>query len=238
MFTLKNFYKSKEWKEFRMIVVQNKVKPDGFLYCEHCGKPILKQYDCIVHHKVELDELNVNDYNISLNPNNMAVVHFKCHNEIHHRWDGGNHGYKAPAKKVYIVYGAPCSGKTTWVHENASENDIVVDMDAIWQMVSINDKYVKPERLKAVVFDIRDALYDIIKYRNGKWFNAFIITGGALEGDRERLKARTGADGFIFIDTDIDTCLERSVGKGAEWRNYIIDWFDKFQKTEENPIDD
>lgn len=228
-FTTKNFYKSKEWEEFRKIVIQNKMNPvDGFVYCEHCGKPILKAYDCIVHHKIELDDSNINDYNISLNPNLMEVVHFKCHNEIHHRFQGG---YKPPLKKVYIVYGAPCSGKTTWVRDNATENDIVVDMDSIWQMVSVNERYQKPERLKAVVFEVRDKMYDIIKYRLGKWWNAYIITGGALEGDRERLKARVGADDFIFIDTSKEECMERSIGRGAEWRNHITDWFDRFQPS-------
>ena len=229
MFTLSNFYKSKEWESFRRVVIESKMTADGFLYCDHCGKPIVKKYDIIVHHKDELTEANVNDYNISLNPRNMAVVHFRCHNEIHKRFGFGSGGYKPQPKKVYLVHGAPCAGKTTWVHENATENDIIVDMDSIWQMISNNERYVKPDRLKGTVFDVRDSLYDIIKYRKGKWQNAFVISASPRIGDRERLKARIGADELIHIDTDKDTCIERSIGKGADWRNYITDYFDSLQ---------
>ena len=226
MFTLKSFYRSKEWETFRKIVIENKTSPDGFVYCEECGKPILQPYDLIVHHKIELDEMNVNDYDVSLNPVNMEVVHFKCHNKIHDRFQGG---YKPHGKKVYIVYGAPCAGKRTWVKDVASENDIIVDMDNIWQMISINERYKKPDKLKAVAFQMRDAMYDIIKYRTGKWHNAYIITGAPLQGDRERLMQRVGADELIFIDTPQVICMDRSLGRGAEWRNHITDWFEKFQ---------
>lgn len=32
---------------------------------------------------------------------------------------------------IYIVYGAPCSGKTTYVQQNIKDNDIVWDWDAV-----------------------------------------------------------------------------------------------------------
>lgn len=65
MWTLDTFYKSKEWLRFRDIIVQRWTnKDDGLLYCEHCGKPIVKAYDIIIHHKVELTDSNVNDRSI------------------------------------------------------------------------------------------------------------------------------------------------------------------------------
>lgn len=232
---LERFYKSKEWESFRQIVIAEKTNEDGFVICEHCGKPILKPYDLIVHHKEELTEQNVKDYKIALNPNNMAVVHFKCHNQIHERFGYGNKGqqrpYKPRPKKVYIVYGSPCSGKTTWVKENATPNDIVVDIDSIYECISINDRYNKPEGLRSVVFDVRDKLYDVIKYRNGNWTNAYIITGGALIGDRERLAKRTGADDFIFINTSKTECLIRArQNRDESWIGYIESWFEHFQE--------
>ena len=48
MFTLNNFYKSKEWEQFRKIVIAERTDAEGFVYCELCGKPILKPYDLIV----------------------------------------------------------------------------------------------------------------------------------------------------------------------------------------------
>lgn len=237
MISRKQFYKSKAWEDFRQIVIAERTQPDGFVYCAICGKPILKKYDLIVHHKKELDDLNVNDSLVSLNPDNVECVHFKCHNKIHERFGYNKTSVHTYVKKqVYIVYGSPCSGKTTWVHENATPSDLVVDLDSIWQMVSTNDRYTKPAPLRSVVFDIRDKMYDIIKYRNGKWYNAFIITGGALKGDRERLIQRVGADECIHIDTSEIECEKRlnnridmTEEQKAEWINYIHDWFNQYQ---------
>lgn len=233
MITLKNFYRSAEWESFRKVVINDSMSEDGFVYCARCGKPILKKYDLIVHHKQELTEANVNDAMIALNPANCECVHFKCHNAIHDRWQGGNNGYKPKPKQVFIVYGSPCAGKVNWVHGVATENDLIVDIDSIWQCVSICKRYEKPDRLKAIVFDLRNELYDIIKYRNGKWQNAYIIIGGALKGDRERLKARVGADELIFIEATKDECLNNLIKRDCdfeEWKIYIDEWFEKYQE--------
>lgn len=239
MINRQQFYKSKQWESFRQIVIDNRTDEDGFVHCAICGKPILKKYDLILHHKIELDDINCNDANIALNEDNIECVHFKCHNQIHERFGYNKTSVNTYVKKhVYIVYGSPCSGKTTWVHENATANDLVVDMDSIWQMIGVNERYVKPAALKAVVFDIRDHLYDTIRYRRGKWHNAFIIVGGALKGDRERLMQRVGADGFVFIDTNEDECLKRLSNRidmneeqKEEWALYIQNYFRQFQSN-------
>lgn len=77
------------------------------LICEHCGKEIVKTYDCIGHYVIEFNDVNVNDYSISLNLNNIKLMHFKCHNEIYECF-----GCKR-SKKIYIVYSSPCSDKST-----------------------------------------------------------------------------------------------------------------------------
>ena len=229
------FYHSKKWEAFRRVVISERTDPDGYVRCAICGKPILKPYDLILHHKKELNDENFRDASIALNPENVECVHFKCHNALHDRYNGGsgkNHEYKPIDKKVFVVYGAPCSGKSTWVRENATENDLVVDIDSIWQMIGISERYDKPTALKATVFALRDTLYDLIKYRSGRWHNAYIITGGALKGDRERLSARVGADDFILIDTSMRECIERAAERGKhsrDWFDYINDWFVCFQ---------
>lgn len=241
MKTRKEFYKSKKWEAFRKVIIEQRTDADGFVHCAVCGKPILKKYDLIIHHKKELSEDNVNDSMIALNPDNVECVHFRCHNQIHERF-GYNKtssvGMRSGCKRVYIVYGSPCAGKTTWVHDVANAEDLIVDMDSIWQMVSCNDRYTKPAALKSVVFQVRDALYDIVKYRAGKWHNAYVIVGGALKGDRERLLQRVGADELIFIDTSYEECIKRvekrvlSDDKLNDWINYINQWFEQFQSDE------
>ena len=55
MFTLSNFYKSKEWEALLEQLKLDRVGEAGILECEHCHKPIVKKYDCIGHHKIELN---------------------------------------------------------------------------------------------------------------------------------------------------------------------------------------
>lgn len=231
---LQAFYKSKTWQKFRNVVVASNTDADGYVHCAICGKPILKRYDLIVHHKTELTEENCDDALIALNEANVECVHFRCHNQIHNRFSDGHTASftQYHKKKVYIVYGAPCAGKSTWVRDNATDQDLIVDLDNIWQMISKNDRYTKPAVLKSVVFEMRDKLYDVIKYRSGKWHDAYIITGGAYLGERERLAQRVGADDFIFIDTPYDECMKRCASRGdkaEEWRGYVDEWFNVFQ---------
>ena len=90
MQTRQQFYKSKQWEDFRKVIIAERTDADGFVRCAICGKPILKKYDLIIHHKKELDDLNVNDAMVTLNPANVECVHFKCHNELHERFSKGH----------------------------------------------------------------------------------------------------------------------------------------------------
>lgn len=176
------------------------------------------------NHKIELTEENVKDYNISLNPDNIMILSHKSHNIIHNKL-----GYSK--RQVYLVYGSPLSGKTTWVKDNMNEGDIVVDMDSIWQCVSGCDRYIKPNRLKSIVFKVRDTLIESIKYRCGKWGNAYIIGGYPFISERERLCKELGAR-EVFIDVSKEECFERLNAcedrDKDEWSKYIEDWFEKY----------
>lgn len=218
MFTLNNFYKSKEWESLLEVLKLERIGSDGELRCEYCGLPITKKYDCIGHHEIELTEANVNEMDISLNPDNIKLIHFKCHNKIHERFGG----FK---QKVYIVYGSPCSGKSTWVNSVANSDDLIVDMDKIWEAISLSDKYHKPNRLKQNVFGIRDTLLDQIKTRTGMWRNAYVIGTYPLASDRERLASLLGAE-LIYINATKEECINRA--ENLEWKEFVEEWFESY----------
>lgn len=231
MFTsLHQFYNSTEWRALRLqIINERRNKQDGILYDEFNGKPLLHSYDIVLHHKQQLNMSNVNNYEISLNPENIMIVSQRSHNEIH-----GRFGYMS-LKKVYYVYGSPCSGKTTFVSNIKGNSDLVVDMDNIWQCLT-GKRYEKPEALKSLAFMVRDCLYQAIKTRTGKWERAYIITGGAVKGIRERELDTFGAEP-IFIDTDKETCLKRLINDNErteenkkEWTKYINKWFEDYKE--------
>lgn len=216
MVTLKTFYKTKEWTDLLEQLKIERIANDGILYCEYCGNPMIKAYDIIGHHKQELTESNVNNLEITLNPHNIMLIHFKCHNKIHERF-----GYLQ--QKVYIVYGSPCSGKTTWVNNVAYNDDLILDIDKLWEAICISDKYNKPNRLKTNVFNLRDTILDQIRTRSGMWRNAYVIGGYPLKIDRERLADKLGAE-LIYINSTKEECLSRS--KTEEWKKYIEEWFE------------
>ena len=226
MFTLDNFYQSKPWRNLLAQLKIDRLTPGDELICEYCSKPIIKSYDIIGHHKTELTDENVNDYDISLNPDNVALVHARCHNYIHNKL-----GYSR--RQVYLIYGSPMAGKSSYVREAMSQGDLVIDMDNLWQAVSGCDRYIKPNRLKAIVFKLRDTLLDSVKYRLGKWNNAYIIGGYPLQSERDRLTTELGAR-QIFIDTSKEECLARLAADAsrdsAEWERYINEWWENYSR--------
>jgi hypothetical protein len=220
---LSEFYRSKEWANLVTVLRLERLTADGELICEYCGKPITHKYDCIGHHKEPLTEQNYKRAEIALNPDNIALVHHRCHNKIHDRLG------LSYTKQVFLVYGSPLSGKTTWIADSMNAGDLVVDMDSIWTCISGQTRYSKPKRLTQCAFAIRDTLIDMIRTRRGNWLNAYLCGGYPLISERERLMRSLGAR-EIFIDTPKDICLERFANsdRPSEYRRYITDWWERF----------
>lgn len=240
---LPQFYGSKEWEQCKAQVLQERLRSDGTIICEHCGQPILKGFNpqannnkgaIVFHHKIYLNQLNVNDASISINPDNIMVCHWSCHNQIHERF-GYSGGNNRPEKKVYLITGASCSGKTSFVKERIEPNDIVLDIDDIWQMVSGQERYIKPSALKPIVFRIRDEIKDLISKGLGTWRNAYIIESLPSKQDRQREADRYRAFNveIITLDTPMDECLTRLLqnpqGRDIKsYQGYIEDYFARY----------
>ena len=67
------FYNSKEWRRVSAAYMSSKL-----YICERCGKPAQ-----ICHHKTWLNESNVYDPTIALNPDNLEALCIDCHNAEH-----------------------------------------------------------------------------------------------------------------------------------------------------------
>lgn len=226
MFTLDTFYQSKQWIKLRAQLMIERADDNGVIICAKCGRPIVRAYDCVAHHTIELTEENVNDYTISLNPELIQLIHFRCHNEIHLRYNG----YKGCKRNVYIVHGAPCSGKSTFVFDNAFTDDLIVDIDKLYAAISNCSMHEQPGRIKSNVFGVRDCIIDQIKCRVGNWRNAWIISSKCAL-DLERMRDMLRAE-LIHIDTDEKTCLQNlnndPGGRDVEkWAGYIKDYFER-----------
>lgn len=221
---LKSFYASEKWITLRLNLINERGNR-----CEHCKEIIPRSKDLIGHHKIELTPENVYDANISLNPELIEIVCFDCHNKEHKRF-----GYQ-PERKVYLVYGPPMAGKTTFVKENINRGDLVVDMDQLYSAVSFLPFYDKPDNLFTNVIGIHNLLLDNIKTRLGKWTNAWIVGGYADKYKRERLANDLGAE-LIFCNVSKEECLRRlEVDEDRryrkdEWQEYIEKWFQSYME--------
>lgn len=236
--TLASFYAGDDWSDCKARVLNERIK-GGAVYCEHCGEVILKNFNpqeknnagaMVFHHKRPL--LTVADANnaaISINSNMIAILHWKCHNVVHNRFNGQN---TRPEQKVYLITGAPCSGKTTFARERMEAGDVLIDIDDIWQQISGQPRYTKPNSLKPLVFATRDEQEDKVRMRAGTWRNAFIIKSLPLSMDRKREAEKLGAE-VITIEATKEECLERlrknPQGRDvAEYEKFINNYFAMF----------
>lgn len=238
--TLTQFYNSQDWANCKAQVTQERLK-DGALYCEHCGKLILKSFNpneknnkgaIVYHHKKHLTNQNVNDASIAINPENIAVLHWQCHNIVHGRFNGTA---VAIERKVYLITGAPLSGKTTFVRERLQEGDIVLDIDDIWQMLSGQPRYTKPNSIKPAVFAARDAIKEQIQKGGGSWRNAYIIQSLPLATDRKREAEKYKAHNceIVTMEASREECLNRlyAMPNGRDIKDYerfINNYFDDY----------
>lgn len=220
---LQSFYAGDPWINLRLNLIAERGP-----YCQICGKLIAIAREIIGHHKFELTPENVHDAMISLNPDNILLVDFDCHNVAHKRF-----GYQSTGRSVYIVYGPPMAGKQDLVQQRVQRGDIVVDMDRLYQAVSMLPSYDKPDSLLGNVRGIHGLLLDNIKTRYGKWNNAWIIGGYADRYKREKVAGELGAE-LVFCDVSKEECLRRLEldedirYRKDEWRGYIEKWFERY----------
>ena len=77
------FYNSTAWKRCR-----EAYKHKRAYLCENCLRKGIYKAGEIVHHKIEIDPININNPEITLNFNNLELLCRDCHAEVH-ELDGG-----------------------------------------------------------------------------------------------------------------------------------------------------
>lgn len=112
-------------------------------------------------------------------------------------------------KKIYIVSGAPGSGKSTYVSENKGKGDLVLDLDLLTAALQ-GETTAHPDY--EMVFDAalaaREAVYSVIEARRGKWRQAFVITSTPKSEAVRRLANRLNGE-IVQMPTDEAECIRR-----------------------------
>lgn len=127
---------------------------------------------------------------------------------------------------IYLIYGPPCSGKSTYIKEHMKRGDLVCDVDLIYQAISGQNPHDADLYAHEVALQLKDELLDIIRDRKGGWNTAYVVsianTKEKLQTEKERIKA----DECIFIDTPYEVCMERAKERPFYFQWIIQEWFE------------
>jgi HK97 family phage prohead protease len=133
----------------------------------------------------------------------MNAADEKEKNERGLRPYGSTHGMRP---KVYVVHGAPCSGKKDYVASHMGENDVVFDYDKVMAAISGRPIYQPTKSLVSYCLDIRTLI--LKKAMRGQDVDkTWIIT--TRVGDEMKSQLSDIPVEYVHIDTPKDECLQR-----------------------------
>lgn len=133
--------------------------------------------------------------------------------------------------KVIVVYGCPCSGKSTYASEQLQEDDLVFDYDAlVCAMTYTNSHELKKGAAHEVILEIRNMLINLARER--KQGRLYILTRYPSEYLKHSLE---GIDSeYKFIDSTYGEVIEHLKSDDrrpdkAGWKRVIDKWFEEFK---------
>lgn len=113
------------------------------------------------------------------------------------------------SKKVFVISGAPGSGKSTYVQKAKKNGDLVVDLDLIASALQgSTERHPDFEPVMDAVLATRDAIYKTIENRKGKWNNAYVITSNPSDLFVTALAGKLSAE-VVKMDTSLEECKNR-----------------------------
>lgn len=129
----------------------------------------------------------------------------------------------APKQRVVLVCGPPCSGKTTYVREHASEEDRIVDFDDIREALA-GDRY---EASRAVDIRAAEMWSEQLEQRHDGV--TWVVWAAPTKKQRASIRQRFDAEVRV-LSTDRETCLERArEERPPQYLAAIEQWFETWQ---------
>ena len=123
---------------------------------------------------------------------------------------------------IHVIIGAPCSGKSTYVRENAKAGDLRVDYDLIAQALGAENSHQAEGIIKQAAFDAREgAIKTALADTSAE---SWIIHTSPSE-DHMKVYEEAGAD-FVRLDPGYDVCIERA--RADERPQQTIDGIEKW----------
>lgn len=209
----KAFYHSKAWERVRQAAL---LRDNGMCQADGCNRPAEE-----VHHTIPLTLYNIDDPDTTLNLDRLVSLCRDCHFREHRRMMAqkferrecvlNKDGYwfdedgVMRQTEVYLVWGAPASGKTTYVQKHREASDLVIDLDKIrWALGG-------GRNLLGVCLSVREHLFRLIEERDGEvdcrrvWVIATLPNKKERHALTDRLRARE-----IHMDAGLEECKARA----------------------------
>ena len=112
-------------------------------------------------------------------------------------------------KNVYVVTGAPGSGKSHMVNQNMTKFDIVFDYDRIADAMSpIAGIHGNHMYMKEVLLAVRETVINCFASRSGEWHDAYFITASPNRQQVDQLIKRMNAM-ELHVNATMEECIER-----------------------------
>lgn len=125
--------------------------------------------------------------------------------------------------EIIIVYGPPASGKTTYVKEHMTNDDMVYDYDAVMQSITFSEYQQHVPNAHDTCLLIRNTMIDYAQHIDEG--RLYIITTYLSTKITDRLSNYH----TVRMSTDIDTCIERVNNSNRtnkeELKKVIREWF-------------
>lgn len=145
-------------------------------------------------------------------------------------------------KDIYIVCGAPGSGKSTYVNKNAEQEDLIIDLDNIIMQYTNKPLYSNTEKYVRIAIERRNEILNSLNSYKSKrvWFIVSAPTSNGRKHWKEQLDGTV-----IMLDTSKDECykrLERDTRRSnnimkykVAVRNWFINYTDGYVDKKINP---
>lgn len=184
--------------------------------CEMCLAEGITREATIVDHKLALalggTDDDDNTQNLCDDHNAVKTAYESASSEaasFHPDW------LTPSAVPLQIVCGPPCSGKTTYIRENAKQQDIVIDLDTI--MMTLDPTYRHwtnslHEALLHRAIRVRNALLGSLQRR--RTGRAWFIVSAPTEAERKWWQGKLGGE-IILLHPGVAECKRRADGRGT-----------------------
>ena len=157
-------------------------------------------------------------------------------NSMHASFAGTVGENRAFTGQNLIITGPPGSGKTTWVHEQMQQGEIILDLDAIKCALLGNDEFHgQAADLVPMLTVVRDAVYRAVAEKKNPG-RCYIITTQTDQSVLKQWQVYLNAE-LKVMDTPKDVCIQRVHDDPTRpnkqvFLDLIEEWFDSWKGGE------